>query len=87
MLQDKIIQPSTSPFNSPILLVPKKSNTEENKWRLVVDFRQFNKQIIPDKFPLPRIDEILDHIGRAKYITTLDLTSGFHQIELDNKSK
>lgn len=87
MLHDKIIQPSISPFNSPILLVPKKSNTDEKKWRLVVDFRQLNKQIIPDKFPLPRIDEILDHIGRAKYFTTLDLMSGFHQIELDNKSK
>lgn len=87
MLADKIIQPSISSFNSPILLVPKKSETDEKKWRLVVDFRQLNKRIIPDKFPLPRIDEILDHLGRAKYFTTLDLMSGFHQIELDENSK
>lgn len=87
MLKDKIIQPSKSPFNSPILLVPKKSTTNEKKWRLVVDFRQLNKKITADKFPLPRIDEILDHIGRAKYFSTLDLTSGFHQIELDKSSK
>lgn len=87
MLSEKIIQPSTSPFNSPILLVPKKSEKEEKKWRLVVDFRQLNKNVIPDKFPLPRIDEILDHLGRAKFFTTLDLMSGFHQIELEDDSK
>lgn len=86
MLSDKIIQPSISPFNSPILLVPKKSE-KEKKWRLVVDFRQLNKNVIPDKFPLPRIDEILDHLGRAKFFTTLDLMSGFHQIELEEDSK
>lgn len=87
MLKEGIIQHSTSPYNSPILLVPKKSSLDEKKWRLVVDFRQLNKQIIPDKFPLPRIDEILDHLGRAKYFSTLDLKSGFHQIPLDEPSK
>lgn len=87
MLDDNIIRPSISPFNSPILLVPKKSSNDEKKWRLVVDFRQLNKKIIGDKFPLPRIDEMLDSLGRAKYFSTLDLTSGFHQIELDENSK
>lgn len=55
MLKDEIIEPSVSSYNSPILLVPKKSDNSENKWRLVVDFRQLNKKIMPDKFPLPRI--------------------------------
>lgn len=87
MLDDGIIQSSTSPYNSPILLVPKKSSNSEEKWRLVVDFRQLNKRVIADKFPLPRIDEMLDNLGRAKFFTTLDLTSGFHQIELDKDSK
>lgn len=87
MLKDKIIQPSVSPYNSPLLLVPKKSTNEDNKWRLVVDFRQLNKKVVADKFPLPRIDDILDQLGRAKYFSTLDLMSGFHQIEIEENSK
>lgn len=80
MLHDGIIEPSTSPYNSPILLVPKKSENDEKKWRLVVDYRKVNNSIIADKFPLPRIDEILDQLGRAKFFTILDLQAGFHQI-------
>ena len=75
------------PNNSPILLVPKKFSNENNKFRLVVDFRQLNKRITATKFPLPRIDEILDHLGRTRFFTVLDLTAGFHQIELENNSK
>lgn len=59
MLGENIIEHSVSPYNSPILLVPKKSDTNDKKWRLVVDFRQLNKKILADKFPLPRIDTIL----------------------------
>lgn len=87
MMSDEIIEPSVSPYNSPILLVPKKSTTGDQKWRLVVDFRQLNKKIIADKFPLPRIDDILDQLGRARYFSTLDLMSGFHQIPLEENSK
>ena len=87
MLSDKIIEPSISPFNNPILLVPKKSIDDSKKWRLVVDFRQLNKKILADKFPLPRIDTILDQLGRAKYFSTLDLMAGFHQIPLDENSR
>lgn len=87
MLNNEIIRPSVSPYNSPLLLVPKKSCTEDKKWRLVVDFRQLNKKVVADKFPLPRIDDILDQLGRAKYFSTLDLMSGFHQIEIEEDSK
>lgn len=87
MLKDKIIEPSVSSYNSPILLVPKKSDDNTKKWRLVVDFRQLNKKVLEDKFPLPRIDTILDQLGRAKYFTTLDLMNGFHQIPLDEESR
>lgn len=87
MLDDEIIEPSQSPYNSPILLVPKKSVDGKPNWRLVIDYRELNKKVIPDKFPLPRIDEILDELGRAKHFSILDLQSGFHQIELDEKSR
>lgn len=87
MLQDGIIENSVSHFNSPILLVPKKSTTEKKKWRLVVDFRSLNKKVLADKFPLPRIEDILDQMGRAKYFSTLDLMSGFHQIPLEKSSR
>ena len=50
-------------------------------------FRQLNKKLIPDKFPLPRIDDVLDSLGKAKYFSTLDLYSGFWQVPLDESSK
>lgn len=89
MIEDDIIEPSASEYNSPILLVPKKSlpGSAEKKWRLVIDFRQLNKKLTSDKYPLPRIDDILDQLGRAKYFSCLDLISGFHQIELDTSSR
>lgn len=74
MLRENIIEPSISLYNNPILLVPKKSDDNSKKWRLVIDFRQ-HKKILGDKFPLPRIDVILDQLGRAKFFSTLDLNS------------
>lgn len=87
MLKNKIIEPSTSNYNSPIILVPKKAVDGHKKYRLCIDFRQLNKKLIPDKFPLPRIDEILDSLGRTIYFSKLDLYSGFWQVPLDKKSK
>lgn len=87
MIKDKIIEPSCSSYNSPLILVPKRSINGEKKYRLCVDFRQLNKKLIPDKFPLPRIDEILDNLGKTTYFTILDLFSGFWQVPLDKKSK
>lgn len=87
MLREDVIQHSKSPFNSPVLLVPKKASNNQNNWRLVVDFRQLNKNIMADKFPLPRIDDILDQLGRARYFSTLDLRSGFHQIPIAEACK
>lgn len=84
-----IIEDSYSNYNSPILIVPKKSatNDEEKRWRLVIDFRQLNKKLVGDVFPIPRIDDILDQLGRAKWFSVLDLQSGFHQIELKPSSR
>jgi hypothetical protein len=80
MLEDKIIRHSTSPWNSPIILVKKKEDASgKEKWKLVVDFRKLNDVTVEDSFPLPLISEILDALGKARYFTTADLASGFHE--------
>lgn len=84
---DDLIEPSKSPYNSSLILVPKKSTDGMKKWRMVIDYRQLNRKLIADKFPLPRIDEILDGLGRAKYFSCIDLFSGFHQIKLEENSR
>lgn len=84
MLSQKIIQPSNSPWSSPIWIVPKKLDASgKQKWRVVVDYRKLNEKTINDKYPLPNITDILDKLGRCQYFSTLDLASGFHQIEMN----
>lgn len=87
LMADNIIEHSVSPYNSPLLVVPKKSANDEKKWRLVVDFRKLNDKIVNDKFPLTRIEDVLDRLGRARYFSTLDMTSSFHQINLHENSR
>lgn len=90
LLDQGIIQPSTSPWNSPVWVVPKKADASGlKKWRMVIDYRGLNDLIVTDKYPLPSIEHILDQLGEAKYFTTLDLASGFHQIEInpDDRAK
>lgn len=83
MLEQGIIRPSTSPWVSPIWIVPKKVDASgQRKWRLVIDYRKLNLKTIDDRYPIPNITEILDKLGRCQYFTTLDLASGFHQIEV-----
>lgn len=81
LLSNQIIKPSTSPYNSPLWIVPKKPDSKGNKrWRMVIDFRMLNEKSIADAYPLPNITEILDQLGSAKYFSVFDLASGFHQI-------
>jgi len=83
MLRDKIIGHSTSPWNSLIIFVKKKEDaSKKEKWRLVVDFRRLNEVTVGDSYPLPLITDILDALGKARYYTTVDLASGFHQVPL-----
>lgn len=87
LLANNLIEPSVSSFNSPLILVPKKSQYGSRKWRMCVDYRLLNKNLVADKFPLPRIDDILDNLGNAKQLSVLDLYSGFHQIPLSKDSR
>jgi len=81
LLSERIIKPSKSPYNSPVWVVPKKPKPNgEKQYRKVIDFKWLNAVTISDTYPIPDITSILDSLGKAKYFTTLDLTSGFHQI-------
>lgn len=83
MKDDGLIRPSKSAWNAPLLLVPKKLGPDgKRKWRIVVDFRKLNEVTISDSFPLPNIVDILDQLGHSKYFTTLDLSAGYHQVEV-----
>lgn len=83
LLQDNVIKPSFSPWSAPVHLVPKKLDaSNEQKYRMVIDYRKLNEITTDDKYPLPNISDIFDKLGNSSYFTTLDLASGYHQIEI-----
>lgn len=73
------IQPSTSPYGAPVLFVKKPRSTE---LRLVIDYRALNKMTLRNRFPIPRIDTLLDSLAGSKIYSSIDLRQAYHQIKL-----
>jgi len=78
-MQDQgVIHPSASPWASPVVLVRKK----DGSLRFCIDYRDLNSVTKSDTFPLPRVDDMLDQLGKAKFFSTLDLASGYWQVQV-----
>ena len=73
------IEPSASPWTSPMVPVKKR----DGSIRLCIDFRKVNSVTVPDPYNMPLIEEMLDQVGEAVYLSKLDLTKDFYQIPLD----
>lgn len=83
MLQHDIIEPSMSEWSSPVVVVPK----PDGSIRLCVDYRKVNTLTKSDSFPIPRIEDCIDRIGTAKFVSKFDLLKGYWQVPLSERAK
>jgi hypothetical protein len=83
LLKKGMITPASGAWSSPVVLVRKK----DSKWRFCIDYRKLNAITQQDAYPLPRIDESLDALSGSQYFITLDLTSGYWQVPLDEDAQ
>lgn len=78
MLDSGIIQPSSIPCASPVVLVGKK----DGSWRLCMDYRELNKQTVKDKFPIPFVEELMVELAGSQFFSRIDLRAGYHQLRV-----
>ncbi|KAJ4820047.1 polyprotein [Rhynchospora pubera] len=78
LLDKGFIRPSTSPWGAPVLFVRKK----DGSLRLCIDYRELNKVTIPNRYPLPRIDDLFDQLQGSQVFSKIDLRSGYHQLRI-----
>ncbi|KAL1132796.1 hypothetical protein AAG570_010748 [Ranatra chinensis] len=84
MLETGVIRESVSTFNSPLWVVPKNLDKSGiQKYRVVVDYRELNKRTKSEKYPLPRLEEMIDRMAGSRIFSVIDLKSGYHQIEME----
>ena len=83
LLKHDLAEPSKSPWSSPCILVPKPDGSS----RLCTDYRKLNQVTIPDAYPLPFLDSLIDAVGESKYITTIDMQKGYYQIGMTEAAK
>ena len=83
LLNTNFIRKSTSPYSSSVVCVRKK----DGGLRLCVDYRNLNKKTVPDRYPIPRIQETLDNLGGNQWFSVLDQGKAYHQGSLDRQSQ
>lgn len=83
ILANGVIRESHSEYASPIVLVRKKNG----ELRMCVDYRDVNKRVVKERYPLPIIQDQINALCHAKYFTTLDMKSGFYQMRIEESSK
>ena len=83
LLEKKLIEPSSSPWASPVVLVSKKDGTKS----FCIDYRKLNDVTRKDSYPVPNIEDSLNALAGAKWFSSLDLASGYWQVELDDAAK
>jgi len=81
LLEMKYIQPSTSPYGAPVLFIPKPDGT----LRMCLDYRMLNSITVKNRYPVPRVDDLLDTLGGARVFSSLDLAAGYWQIRLKDE--
>ena len=83
LLNNGLAVPSKSPWASPCVLVPK----EGGQMRMCTDYRRVNSVTVPDSYPIPRVDDLVDSVGQSKYLSKLDLLKGYYQISLTEQAR